>query len=165
MTSRVLVSLRVPTSPQRAFDVFTREIAVWWKPNDLFRFTPGSPGTLNFELRLDGKLTETMADGTVFEIGRITLWEPGARLAFTWRQASFAPDQITRVEIRFEPVDDETRITVEHVGWDDVPQAHVARHGFPDAVFLRRHGEWWQILLRSLRAQIADRAATSTPGA
>jgi hypothetical protein len=30
----------------------------------------------------------------------------------------------------------ETRVTVEHRGWDSVPQEHVARHGFPDAVFL-----------------------------
>jgi hypothetical protein len=52
----------------------------------------------------------------------------GARLAFTWRQASFAPDQVTRVEVRFDPVGDETRVTVEHIGWDTMPQDHVARH-------------------------------------
>ncbi|MEI9963534.1 MAG: SRPBCC domain-containing protein [Caulobacteraceae bacterium] len=86
----------------------------------------------------------------MFEIGAITAWEPPARLAFGWRQAGFAPGQHTEVEIRFEPVGEETRVTVEHRGWDSVPQAHVARHGFPDAIFLRRHAEWWRALLTSL---------------
>jgi uncharacterized protein YndB with AHSA1/START domain len=153
MTSRVLVALRVRASPERAFDVFTREIGLWWQPDGLFAFTRGAPGTLAFEPGEGGRFTETKADGRVFEIGRITAWEPGARLAFTWRQESFAEGQLTRVEVRFEPLGDETRVTVEHLGWDSVPQDHVARHHFPDAIFLRRHGEWWQTLLAAFRAR------------
>ena len=150
----VLVSLRVAATPERAFEVFTREIHLWWRDNVLFRFTPRSPGSLAFEPHEGGRFTETLANGKVFEIGIVTAWEPGKRLAFSWRQASFRDDQITRVEIRFEPVGDETRVTVEHLGWDSVPQEHVARHGFPDPIFLRRHGEWWQALLASLRVAI-----------
>jgi uncharacterized protein YndB with AHSA1/START domain len=157
VTSRVLVSLRVAASPARAFDVFTREINAWWQPNTLFRFTPRSPGALAFEPGLGGRLTETLANGKVFEVGRITVWDPGSRLAFTWRQASFSAGQMTDVEVRFEPVGDETRVTVEHRGWDSVPQEHVARHGFPEGVFLQRHGEWWQHLLQSYRQQIVGR--------
>jgi hypothetical protein len=52
----------------------------------------------------------------------------------------------------------ETRVTVEHRGWDSVPAAHVARHGFPDGVFLRRHGDWWQALLEGLDAFMASGA-------
>ena len=109
---------------------------------------------LAFEPGLGGRFTETLANGKVFEIGRITAWEPGARLAFTWRQATFAPGQVTHVEVRFEPVGDETRVTVEHRGWDSGSAEHVARHRFPDAVFLQRHGEWWQALLASYRQQV-----------
>jgi hypothetical protein len=55
------------------------------------------------------------------------------------------------VEVTFEAVGDgETRVTVIHAGWDSVPQAHVARHGFPLAVFQMRHAEWWQALLGRL---------------
>ncbi|MGH6888077.1 MAG: SRPBCC domain-containing protein [Rhizomicrobium sp.] len=150
MTSRILVSLHVGATPERTFDVFVREIGAWWRPNALFRFTPRSPGRVAFEPEPGGRFTETSVDGEVFEIGRITHWEPGVRLAFTWRQTGFAPDQITHVEVRFEPVGAKTRVSVEHRGWDAVPQAHVARHGFPDAIFLQRHGEWWQMLLASL---------------
>ena len=155
MTSRVLVALRVRATPERTFDVFTREIGLWWQPNGLFAFTRGTPGALAFEPGEGGRLTETKPGGEVFEIGRITRWEPGARLGFTWRQASFSEDQLTRVEVRFEPVGEETRVTVEHLGWDSVPEEHVARHRFPDAIFLQRHGEWWHVLLASLRERMA----------
>ena len=135
MTSRVLVSLRVAATPERAFEVFTAEIGAWWRPNDLFRFTPRSPGRLAFEGGIGGRFIETLENGKMFEIGRITAWEPGRRLAFTWRQASFAPDQVTTVEVRFEPVGVETRVTVEHRGWDTVPQEHVAAARLPGRRF------------------------------
>lgn len=155
MTSRVIVSLRVAATPLRAFEVFTRDIGTWWQHNDLFRFTPRSSGRIALEAGEGGRFTETLANGKVFEIGRVTGWDPGARLALSWRQASFAPDQITHVEVLFEAVGHETRITVTHTGWDGVPEEHVARHSFPDAVFLRKHAEWWQQLLAACRARVA----------
>ena len=157
MTSRVLVSLRVAASAERAFNVFVQEIDSWWQPDELFRLSRQSPGELAFEPKLGGRFTETSADGAVFEIGRITAWEPGSRLAFSWRQASFEPDQATHVEVRFEPVGAETRVTVEHSGWDTVPEDHVARHQFPDAIFLLRHAEWWQALLASMARSMSAR--------
>ena len=152
--SRVLVALRVKASPERAFEAFTREIGAWWRPNPLFAFTPREAGVLAFEPGEGGRLIETRAGGKVFEIGRVRAWEPPQRLVFGWRQASFAPDQDTEVEVRFEPVGDETRITVEHTGWDSVPAAHVARHGFTNQLFLMRHGEWWQKLLASYKGAL-----------
>ncbi len=151
MTSRVIVALRVRATPERAFAAFVGEIGLWWRPNSMFQFTPRSPGTLSFEGGEGGRLVETRANGKVFEIGRIRTWAPPRRLVFGWRQATFAPDQDTEVEVRFEPIGDETRVTVEHTGWDSVPQAHVARHGFPATIFLTRHGEWWQSLLEAYR--------------
>lgn len=149
MTSKAIVALRVKASADRAFDVFVREIALWWRPNGLFRFTAGPPGRIAFEPWLDGRLTETDPQGRAFEIGRVTQWAPGERLHFTWRQANFAPDQFTEVEVRFEQLGEETRVTVEHSGWDRVPADHPARHGFPETAFLARHAEWWRELLES----------------
>ena len=150
MISRVVVSLRVRATPAEAFRAFTDDIGLWWRPNGLFRFTPAGAGRMAFEGGLGGRLIEMTTDGAMFEVGRIGAWEPGVRLAFGWRQASFAHGERTEVEVRFEPVGDETRVTVEHRGWDSVPAGHVARHGFPDALFLRRHAEWWSALLASL---------------
>ncbi len=151
MTSRVLVALRVRATPERAFEAFTGEIARWWRPNALFQFTPRGPGVLSFEPGPDGRFIETLPNGKVFEIGRIRAWEPPQRLVFGWRQAAFAKGQDTEVEVRFDAMGEETRVTVEHRGWDTVPQTHVARHTMPDQLFLRRHAEWWQALLGSMR--------------
>jgi len=149
--SKVMVALRVKATPERAFEAFVGEIGAWWRANPLFAFTPRDPGVIAFEPGEGGRLTETLKSGKVFEIGQIRAWEPPSRLVFGWRQASFAPGQDTEVEVRFEPVGEETRVTVEHFGWDTVPAAHVARHGFPNALFLTRHGEWWRSLLASYK--------------
>jgi uncharacterized protein YndB with AHSA1/START domain len=154
MASRVLVALRVAATPERAFAAFTDEIGAWWRPNELFRLTPGRPGLMAFEPGPSGRLVERYAGGDEYEVGRITLWDPPAELAFQWRPASFLPEQATEVRVRFEPVGEETRVVVEHTGWDAIAPNHVARHGFPLGTFLQREAEWWQSLLRSLQAQI-----------
>ncbi len=151
MTSRVMVSLRVAATPERAFAVFTRDIGLWWRHDGLFAFDTGQTGVLRFEPGPEGRLIEVYEDGDVFEIGRVTAWEPGRRLALSWRQASFARGQETRVEVRFDPVGAETRVTVVHSGWDAIPQPHAARHGFPLGPFQQRQAEHWQRLLASFR--------------
>lgn len=151
MTSKVFVALRVRATPERAFAAFVQEIGAWWRPNGLFQTTPRDPGFLAFEPGEGGRLTETLANGKVFEIGRVTAWEPPVRLVFSWRQANFPPDLHTEVEVRFEAVGEETRVSVEHRGFDQVPAGSAARHGFPDQVLLMRLAEWWQRLLTSYR--------------
>jgi uncharacterized protein YndB with AHSA1/START domain len=149
--SKVMVALRVKATPERAFEAFVGEIGAWWRANPLFAFTPRDPGVIAFEPGEGGRLVERLQNGKVFEIGQIRAWEPPSRLVFGWRQAAFALGQDTEVEVRFEPVGEETRVTVEHFGWDTVPAGHVARHGFPNALFLTRHGEWWRSLLASYK--------------
>ncbi|MBW8816216.1 MAG: SRPBCC family protein [Caulobacterales bacterium] len=152
MTSKVFVALRVKASPDRAFAVFVEEIGEWWRPSALFETTP-RPGRLSFEPGEGGRLVETRAGGKVFEIGRILAWEPPTRLAFSWRQANFPPDLTTEVEIRFEAVGEETRVSVEHRGFDRVPEGSAARHRFPDPALLARLAEFWQAQIRSLDAK------------
>ena len=162
MTSRVVVSLRVPCSPVQAFDIFTQEIGEWWADSPLFRFTPRGPGKLAFEPPASGspgRLIETLPNGKVFEVGPVRDWKPGERLVVGWRMATFGPEHATEVEIRFEPVGAETRVTVEHRGWDSVPQEHVARHGFPLTLTNQRQGEQWRASLDRLKA----RASTLQP--
>jgi hypothetical protein len=63
---------------------------------------------------------------------------------------SFKPDQVTEVDVWFEAVGGETRVTVEHRGWDAIPPQHVARHGFELMLFQRRLGEHWRELLKGM---------------
>lgn len=150
MTSSVLVALRIAASPARVFEAFTQDIALWWSPNPLFQLTPRGDGALRFEPGEGGRLVTTLPNGKEFDVGCITAWEPPRRLAFTWRQASFAEGQLTHVEVLFEAVGEETRVSVEHRGWDTIPAEHVARHGFPERIFLQRQGEHWRALLGHL---------------
>ena len=157
MPSSIYVALRVAATPERAFDVFTREIGLWWCHDGLFSFTRRGNGRLALEPGEGGRLTETFDDGSEFEIGRVRTWEPPARLVLSWRQESFAPEQVTEVHVTFEPVgsppDVETRVTVQHFGWDAIPSTSVAQHGVPSGVFLQRHAEYWQALLASFKGQ------------
>ncbi|MEZ5996223.1 MAG: SRPBCC domain-containing protein [Hyphomonadaceae bacterium] len=156
--SAVIVSVRVRAPPAETFRIFTEEIGAWWRPNALFQITPRGDGQLRFEPGEGGRLVAALPDGKEFEVGRIAVWVPGERLAFSWRQATFAPDQATRVEVRFEPVGDETRVTIEHQGWDAVPQTHAARHNFPLQAFQMRLGEHWRAVLGAMASQAGGRA-------
>ena len=152
MTSKVYVALRVKATPERAFAAFVQEIGAWWRPSELFQTTP-RPGRLSFEFAAGapgegGRLIETREGGKAFEIGKVRVWEPPRRLVFSWRQANFPLDLHTEVEVGFEAVGDETRVSVEHRGFDQAP-AGAARHGLPDQVLLVRLADFW-------RAQIAS---------
>ncbi len=166
MTSRVVVSTRVAASPQRAFDVFTREISLGWRHNDLLLLTPRSPGVISFEPPgEDGvrRLIETLPNGKVFEIGKVSVWAPGERLVVGWRQAAFGPEHSTEVDVTFEPAGDGARVTVEHRGWDTVPQEHAARHGFPLPNFLQHQGAQWRTGLVRMSDIIAGPNPSAIP--
>ena len=154
--SRVLVALRVAAPAARTFTAFTGEIGDWWSPNGLFRFTDRTGGRLAFEPDPPERLVEIGIDGERFEIGPVTVWDPPHRLVFGWRHAGFPAGQSTEVSVRFDAVGQGTRVTVEHVGWDAIPQDNATRHGFPLSAFQLRLAEWWQTLLRSLGAHVTN---------
>jgi activator of HSP90 ATPase len=156
VTSKVFISMRLPVDPMGAFEAFTREISSWWSPDPLFQITARGDGELAFEPGVGGRLVTRLNNGETFEIGRISVWEPGKHLVFGWRQASFSPEQSTEVEVRFEPVGNETRVSIEHRAWDTIPQQHVARHGFPEPVTLQRVADWWRVSLSALRAALRN---------
>lgn len=152
MTSKVYVALRVKATPERAFQAFVGEIGAWWRPSVTFQTTP-RPGVLSFEGGEGGRLIETRAGGKVFEIGKVLVWEPPHRLVFSWRQANFQPDLHTEVEVAFEAVGQETRVSVEHRGFDQVP-AGAARHGWPDQVLLLRLADFWRGQIAAVGARL-----------
>ena len=61
--SAVIVSLRVKATPQQAFDVFTQDIALWWRPSGLFELTPRGDGALRFEPGEGGRLVTDLSNG------------------------------------------------------------------------------------------------------
>lgn len=158
--ARVSISLAV--APQRAFEVFTQEIDLWWRRGPRFRNARGDSGLIALEPGVGGRVFESFrrdAGEVVVEIGRTRVWEPPRRLVFAWRNVNFAPAEETEVEVLFEPSAAGTRVTVMHRGWSPLRPDHPARHGLQGAEFIRMNGMWWADLLRSLGERI-DAAAT-----
>jgi uncharacterized protein YndB with AHSA1/START domain len=157
---RVTVSVTVAVAPAVAFEVFTQEIDLWWRRGLRYRLAGRRPGLLSFELGPGGRLFESFEtpSGTqVYEAGRVTVWQPPSRLVFTWRNANFAAEESTEVEVLFEPTHTGTRVTVQHRGWSALRQGHPARHGLDGAAFSRMMGLWWGDLMTALREFIETR--------
>jgi len=157
-TDCVCVSTLVRVDAATAFEVFTNDIAGWWKPKVRGMFQKGQTGTLQFR---DGRLWETYSSAEPFEIGRVLAWEPGKRLVVAWRQEGCAPDEHTEVEVRFEASGAGTRVTVEHRGWDALPAAHPARHGYSGGAFSTMMGLRWADALTSLIEAAAERESVA----
>ncbi|MBV8454197.1 MAG: SRPBCC domain-containing protein [Deltaproteobacteria bacterium] len=107
-------SIRVERSPEISFRVFCEGIGEWWPKGTSFN------GKLLkntiIEERIGGRFFELYADGTEYEIGRITAFEPPALVGFTWRAPSW--DHTTQVQVRFTAEGAGTRVELEHSGWD-----------------------------------------------
>lgn len=156
---RVTASVTVRLPRERTFDLFTRQIDLWWRRGPRFRQGEGERAIIHIEPVIDGRVLESWHDGAsekAFEIGRITRWEPPRALAFTWRNANFAPHDITLVEVLFEEVADVTMVTVTHGGWSSIREDHPARHGLPVVAFQHMIGTWWGEQLSSLRRLAAS---------
>lgn len=151
------VSVFVAVEPDDAFAVFTEETDLWWRRGLKYRLAGRRPGVLCFEPGVGGRLFESFEteSGTqVYETGRITVWEPPRRLVVKWRNANFASNESTELEVLFEPSGTGTRVTVNHRGWAALRPDHPARHGLAGAAFSRMMGLWWSDQMTSLRELI-----------
>lgn len=103
-------SVQVDVDPLTAFTAFTEEIDRWWVPGPINAWDFGRAITRRIEPGVGGRVVEVYDDaaGDVLELGRITVWEPGERLAYR-----SSVDE-TEVDIRFEAVGDGTRVSVNH---------------------------------------------------
>lgn len=154
------VTVSVLVTPAEAFDVFTREIDLWWREGPRFRIAGRRRGQLAFEPGVGGRLFETvdMDPGPrLFVVGTILAWQPPERLVFEWRGANFRDGESTQVEVTFRGAGDATLVTVRHSGFRALRDGHPARHGLESAAFSRMIGLWWGDLLTGLREHVATR--------
>lgn len=151
MTAKIAVSIRLKVPPDKAFELFTRDVDLWWQKGPKYRQQLGEGGRMAFEPGEGGRLVELYDGGREFEIGRILVWQPGERLSFVWRLSNFTPDQSTEVDIRFTPVAEGTRLTLEHRGWETLPADHPAHHGQDLMRSQLLRARWWDEQLEALR--------------
>ena len=153
----IVASTRVAVDPETAFLVFTEEVDAWWKQGP--RFRTGEPGTsrLRFEPGIGGRLIEEFdAAADPFVLGRVTAWEPPARLQFEMFARAFEPGEKTEVEVRFEACGEDTRVTVEHRGFGDFAPDHPVRHGMVGEAFVSMMSVFWGDLLVALRVRAGE---------
>lgn len=149
---RIRISVFVAVPPAEAFDVFTRDVDRWWRRSPRFRFSRAGEGVLRFEEVPQRRLVSDPGEGgPPFVIGRVLGWERGSRLAFEWRLPNFAPDELTQVEVRFEPHGEGTRVTLEHRGLGALRPDHPARHGRQGRAFGDATALWWGDVMSGLR--------------
>lgn len=153
LEERVVVSTFVDVSPHAAFELFTREIDLWWKRSPRYRRMPGQAGKLSFEGEPPSQLIEHDGASTVV-LGRVLAWEAGKRVAFEWHGGELTEHDQTEVDVRFEPQRSGTRVTLEHRGIGSLPSQHVARHGFSGEAFEAMLGYFWADLLTGYRLHV-----------
>lgn len=155
------VAVRVAAGRDLAFELFTREIHLWWRRGPKFRHAGRHDGSITIEPRAGGRVFERWRDGGrdhEFVLGTVQTWQPPARLVFTWRNATFAPLERTEVEVTFAEIGSGTLVTVRHRGWDTLRDDHPARHGLTGDAFARDLGLWWGDQLTALREHAIVRA-------
>jgi uncharacterized protein YndB with AHSA1/START domain len=115
----------VEASPEEAFALFTEDIGLWWRRDTPYWNDRERGLCVRIEPGEGGRFIEVyeLETGSGMEVGRVTAWEPGRRLALTWTQVGWPEGASTQLEITFEPVADGTRVRLQHTGFERVPGA------------------------------------------
>lgn len=139
-------SIGVRCAPEHAFRTYTERIAAWW-PLGTHAIDAARARTAVFEPGVGGRIFERWDDGSEHEWGRVTVWEPPARVVFDWQPDHDRPSA-TEVEIRFSADGEGTRVDVEHRAWERLgADAFEARGSYESG---------WPVVLELYAAAAAD---------
>lgn len=154
MTEPLDLSFVVRCRPETAFRLWTEAIGKWW-PAD--HTVSGDPAAVVFEGRVGGRVFERARDGSEHEWGRVTLWEPPARLGYTWYLGAES-DDATDVRIGFRDGGGEgTVVEIQHQGWERLGTRAADRRE-------RNRAGWESLIPHLIRAASSDLAAALDRG-
>jgi uncharacterized protein YndB with AHSA1/START domain len=146
----IRVTTLVAVDPAAAFAAFTEDVDAWWRRGPRYRPLAHPNGVMRLEPGVGGRLLEEYGDRADerFELGRVRVWDPPARLVLLWRNRSFAPGEETEVEIRFDARPNGTLVQLEHRGFGALRDDHPTRHGLGRGpAFEASMGLWWGEML------------------
>lgn len=134
----------VPLPPAGAFDLFAAQLGRWW-PRE---YTWGQDALewIGLEPRAGGRCTERGPHGFQCDWGRVTAWEPPARVELAWqisprREPVPDPARASRVEVTFTAAARGSEVRLQHDGFE--------RHGSDGAAYrdalATEHG--WPLIL------------------
>jgi Activator of Hsp90 ATPase homolog 1-like protein len=136
LVAPLVKEVRVPCSPDQAFELFTARMSDWW-PMDTHSVGGQHAVAVHLEGRVGGHIIESMDDGRSTTWGTITDWQPPTRFVMTWHPGQ-PTEQATYVEVTFRPDDSSTIVTLTHSGWSNRMDAAEAR---------RRYDAGWNLVL------------------
>jgi uncharacterized protein YndB with AHSA1/START domain len=132
-------SIRVERSPEISFRVFVEAIGEWWPKGP--SFNGKLLRDMIIEKRIGGRFFERYADGTEYEIGRITAFQRPALVGFTWCAPIW--ERSTEVQVRFTAEGSGTRVELEHSGWEQAENLTETR---------KNYDQGWDLILRQYQS-------------
>lgn len=130
MLDPIIKTVTLPTTPTRAFELFTQRMADWWPlaTHSVLSALGDTPVGVQFEPFEGGRLFESNEAGETADWGKVTEWDPGRRLGFTWHPGGDSKTP-TRVDVTFTAADaGGTRVTLTHSDWEALGDAAPAQH-------------------------------------
>lgn len=125
----VRASIVVDVSIERAFSVFTDDIASWWSSDH--HIIEAELAEMVFEPHVGGHVYDRGVDGSECRWARVLAYEPPERVVISWDidlqwKLETDPAKTSEVEVRFTPEGPQrTLVELEHRGID-------------------RHGDGWE---------------------
>lgn len=104
--------------PEMAFRRFTTEIASWW-PMSSRPLGVSRSGTIVFEEEEGGRIFHRKKDGERRIWGTVEHWNPPEQVRFSFHPER-DPQEAQIVDVAFKPVEEGTRVTLVHSGWDSL---------------------------------------------
>lgn len=145
VSAPVRTSIIVDAPPERAFEVFTAEMASWW-PTDK-HLLRGELATMEVEPRVGGRIIDRGVDGSECAWARVLAFEPPHRFVFSWDitlrwEVETDPERASEVEVRFIAEGAaRTRVELEHRalerhgdGWESMRDAVGSPNGWGDGL-------------------------------
>ena len=140
----------VEADPDTAFEAFTARIGRWWPVAE--HSVHGAGGSVELA---GGQIVERSAAGETVIWGVVTTWDPPDQVAFTWHPGR-GPDRASQVRVTFTEVGDQTRVCLEHSGWETFDNPAAAR---------AEYDEGWPRVLDCYRDAVATAKVTGLPAA
>lgn len=121
----VIESITINADPGTVFVAYTERMNEWWPWKGTYKYTFApdgvDPDRIVMESGEGGRFYEVWSDGTEHQIGMVKVWRPSTEVVYTWEVDGWETPSI--VTVRFEPVGNATKVTVEH---SDLPNDGIA---------------------------------------
>lgn len=121
--------IKVVLNQETAFRLFTEGLNKWW-PLTTHSVGEDQAETCVFEGHVGGRIYEVLKDGSQAEWGKVLVWEPFGKVAFTWYPSRKA-DTAQEVTVLFSEVPGGTQVDLVHTGWEKLGEkAQAGRDGY-----------------------------------